>query len=113
MLVAQTAQLPFWAWITEPLTLEFMRNALIAGAIAGVICPAIGCFLIVQRMSLLGDVMTHTVMPGMAIAFFWRIDVAIGAFAVSLYTSDAASESRGVGLGGRLVITITQIDKSY
>lgn len=84
ILIAQTAQLPIWAWIIEPLTLEFMRNALIAGAIAGVICPAIGCFLIVQRMSLLGDVMTHTVMPGMAIAFFWRIDVAIGAFVSGL-----------------------------
>lgn len=84
MLIAQTAQLPIWAWITEPLTLEFMRNALIAGAIAGIICPVIGCFLIVQRMSLLGDVMTHTVMPGMAIAFFWRIDVAIGAFVSGL-----------------------------
>jgi manganese/iron transport system permease protein len=35
-------------------------------------------------MSLLGDVMTHTVMPGMAIAFFWRIDVAIGAFVSGL-----------------------------
>ncbi|OIP78559.1 MAG: hypothetical protein AUK48_01525 [Oscillatoriales cyanobacterium CG2_30_44_21] len=57
-----------------------MRNALIAGGLAGIICPVIGCFLVVQRMALLGDVMTHTVMPGMAIAFFWRIDVAIGAF---------------------------------
>ena len=57
-----------------------MRNALIAGGLAGIICPAIGCFLIVQRMALLGDVMTHTVMPGMAIAFFYKIDVAIGAF---------------------------------
>lgn len=57
-----------------------MRNALIAGGLAGIICPVIGCFLIVQRMALLGDVMTHTVMPGMAIAFFYKIDVAIGAF---------------------------------
>lgn len=63
------AQIPIWQWITEPLGLEFMRNALIAGGLAGIICPAIGCFLIVQRMALLGDVMTHTVMHSMAIAF--------------------------------------------
>ena len=82
MLISQLviAQIPIWQWITEPLGLEFMRNALIAGGLAGIICPAIGCFLIVQRMALLGDVMTHTVMPGMAIAFFYKIDVAIGAF---------------------------------
>ena len=82
MLISQIliAQIPIWLWITEPLGLEFMRNALIAGGLAGIICPAIGCFLIVQRMALLGDVMTHTVMPGMAIAFFYKIDVAIGAF---------------------------------
>ena len=69
-LIAQLIQFPLWQWVSEPLGLEFMRNALIAGGLAGIICPAIGCFLIVQRMALLGDVMTHTVMPGMAIAFF-------------------------------------------
>ncbi len=79
-LLTQLTQFPLWQWLTEPLALEFMRNALIAGGLAGIICPAIGCFLIVQRMALLGDVMTHTVMPGMAIAFFYKIDVAIGAF---------------------------------
>jgi manganese/iron transport system permease protein len=79
-LFAQLAHFPFWQWVTEPLGLEFMRNALIVGGLAGIICPIIGCFLIVQRMALLGDVMTHTVMPGMAIAFFYKIDVVIGAF---------------------------------
>ncbi|MBC7973287.1 MAG: metal ABC transporter permease [Verrucomicrobia bacterium] len=67
-------------WLLEPLGFEFMRNALAVGVLIGVLCPVIGTYLIVQRMSLLGDVMAHSVLPGLAIAFFLRINILIGAF---------------------------------
>ncbi len=67
-------------WLLEPLGFEFMRNALMAGILVGVLCPIVGTYLIVQRMALLGDVMAHSVLPGLAVAFFWRIDILIGAF---------------------------------
>lgn len=67
-------------WLLEPLGFEFMRNALAIGSLIGILCPVIGAYLIVQRMSLLGDVMAHSVLPGLAIAFFLRINILIGAF---------------------------------
>lgn len=67
-------------WLLEPLGFEFMRNALMVGILVGILCPVVGTYLLVQRMALLGDVIAHSVLPGLAIAFFWRIDILIGAF---------------------------------
>lgn len=67
-------------WLLEPLGFEFMRNALMVGILVGVLCPVVGTYLLVQRMALLGDVMAHSVLPGLAIAFFWKVNILIGAF---------------------------------
>jgi manganese/iron transport system permease protein len=67
-------------WLLEPLAFEFMRNALIVGILVGILGPVVGSYLLVQRMALLGDVMAHSVLPGLAIAFFLRINILIGAF---------------------------------
>jgi manganese/iron transport system permease protein len=69
-----------WHWLLEPLSFEFMRNALMVGILAGILCPVVGTYLLVQRMAMLGDVIAHSVLPGLAIAFFWQIDILIGAF---------------------------------
>ncbi|MEB3292314.1 MAG: metal ABC transporter permease [Synechococcales bacterium] len=66
--------------ITEPLSYEFIRNALIISALIGILCPTVGSYLIVQRMSLLGDVIAHCVLPGISISYFLKIDILIGAF---------------------------------
>ncbi len=67
-------------WLLEPLGFEFMRNALMVGVLVGILCPVVGTYLLVQRMALLGDVMAHSVLPGLAIAFFLKINILIGAF---------------------------------
>lgn len=67
-------------WLLAPLSYEFMRQALLAGLLVGMLCPAVGCYLVVQRMALLGDVIAHAVLPGLAIANFAGVDLLIGAF---------------------------------
>ncbi|NJL60959.1 MAG: metal ABC transporter permease [Methylacidiphilales bacterium] len=67
-------------WLLEPLSYEFMRNAIAIGIVVGILCPVIGSYLIVQRMALLGDVIAHCVLPGLSISFFLGIDIMIGAF---------------------------------
>ncbi|WP_210391316.1 metal ABC transporter permease [Synechococcus sp. PCC 7502] len=57
-----------------------MQNALTIGVLIGILCPVVGTYLIVQRMSLLGDVMAHSVLPGLAVAFYWKINILVGAF---------------------------------
>lgn len=67
-------------WLFEPLNFEFMRNAIVTAILLGILCSVVGSYLIVQRMGLLGDVIAHAVLPGLAIAFFLGIDIFIGAF---------------------------------
>lgn len=66
--------------LLEPLSFEFMRGAIITAILLGVLCSVVGTYLIVQRMGLLGDVIAHAVLPGLAIAFFLGIDIFLGAF---------------------------------
>jgi manganese/iron transport system permease protein len=71
-------------WLLEPLHYEFMRNAIAIGMLVGILCPVMGTYLIVQRMALLGDVIAHSVLPGLSVAFFLGIDILIGAFVSGL-----------------------------
>ena len=66
--------------LLEPLDFEFMRNALFTAIMLGVLCSVVGSYLIVQGMGLLGDVIAHAVLPGSAIAFFFGVDIFLGAF---------------------------------
>jgi len=67
-------------WLIEPLAFEFMRNAIAIGILIGILSAVIGSYLIVRGMGLLGDVIAHAVLPGLAIAFYVGIDIFIGAF---------------------------------
>lgn len=67
-------------WLVEPLTFEFMRQAIATAVLLGILCAVVGTYLIVQRMGLLGDVIAHAVLPGLAIAFFFGVNIFIGAF---------------------------------
>ncbi|MEH1836564.1 MAG: metal ABC transporter permease [Nostoc sp.] len=66
--------------ILEPLSFEFMREALATAILLGILCAVVGNYLIVQRMGILGDVIAHAVLPGLAIAFFLGVDIFLGAF---------------------------------
>ena len=74
-------------WLTEPLNYQFMRHALAVGLLVGILCPVVGSYLIVQRMALLGDVIAHGVLPGLAIANFLKIELLLGAFISGLFSS--------------------------
>lgn len=74
-------------WLLEPLTYEFMQNALAAGILVGILCPIVGTYLVVQRMALLGDVIAHAVLPGLAIANFLGIELLIGAFVFGMLST--------------------------
>lgn len=67
-------------FLIDPWKYEFMRNAISIGLLVGILCPVVGSYLIVQRMSLFGDVVAHSVLPGLSISFFLGIDITIGAF---------------------------------
>ncbi|HEY9672349.1 MAG TPA: metal ABC transporter permease [Waterburya sp.] len=74
-------------WLIEPLSYEFIRNAIAVGILTGILCPVVGTYLIVQRMALLGDVIAHAILPGLAIAFALGIDILVGAFISGLLST--------------------------
>lgn len=50
----------------EILQYGFMQRALLAGIIVGVLCPLIGIFIVLRRMSLIGDSLSHVALAGIA-----------------------------------------------
>ncbi len=80
--------------LLDPLAFEFMRNALMIAVMIGVLCAIAGTYLIVQRMSLLGEVVAHSVFPGLAIAFFQGVDIFLGAFISGLFSTFVVSAIR-------------------
>lgn len=46
--------------------LEFMRNALISGMVIGIIAPLLGVFLVIRRLSMIADALSHITLSGIA-----------------------------------------------
>ncbi|MEM8676515.1 MAG: metal ABC transporter permease [Cyanobacteria bacterium P01_G01_bin.67] len=67
-------------WLIEPLEFEFMRQAIAIGLALGVLSAVVGSYLILQQMGMMSGVISHAVLPGISIAFFLEINLAIGAF---------------------------------
>ncbi|MEL6492513.1 MAG: metal ABC transporter permease [Cyanobacteria bacterium J06634_6] len=78
-------------WLLDPFNYEFMRQALTAGVLIGILCPIIGTYLIVQRMAMLGDVVAHAVLPGLAIANFFNFPLVAGAFVSGMFSTFVTS----------------------
>ncbi len=67
-------------WLIEPLEFEFMRQAIAIGLSLGILGAVVGSYLILQQMGMMSGVISHAVLPGISIAFFFEISVVIGAF---------------------------------
>ncbi len=63
-----------------PFTYEFMIRAAIACILVGTMSAVIGSYIIVRRLALMGDALSHAVLPGVAIAFIIGINFFWGAF---------------------------------
>jgi manganese/iron transport system permease protein len=68
----------------EPLHYAFMRDALLVGTMVAAMGAVLSCFLILKGWSLMGDAISHAVLPGIVIGYIVGIPLAIGAFAAGL-----------------------------
>ena len=66
--------------LIEPLQYNFMQRSLIIAILVGLLCAVVGSYLMVQRLALLGDAISHSVLPGLAIAFLLGGNIFVGAF---------------------------------
>lgn len=67
-------------WILEPLQFEFMTRALLVTVFAAVTCALLSCWLVQIGWSLMGDAVSHAVLPGVAISYILGWPFAVGAF---------------------------------
>ena len=68
----------------EALQFEFMRNALLAGLLASVVCGVIGTFVVVNRIVFLSGGIAHAAYGGIGLAFFFGLPFVVGTLGFAL-----------------------------
>nr|WP_106779949.1 metal ABC transporter permease [Lysinibacillus timonensis] len=80
------------------LNYEFLQNAFLSGIIIGVIAPLLGVFIVVRRMSLIADALSHVTLAGIAGSLYLSQSVTFLALLNPIYLGIAAS------VGGSILI---------
>ncbi|HEY5792384.1 MAG TPA: metal ABC transporter permease, partial [Chthoniobacterales bacterium] len=85
------------SWLTEPFQYEFMQRALLGSVIIGFTNGFLGAFIVLRRLALLADALSHSLLPGLALAaiFFGLAPAGLffGALIATIF----------VGVGGQLI----------
>ncbi len=66
--------------LLEPFTYEYMRNAIWVSALVGGVCGFLSAYLMLKGWSLIGDALSHSIVPGVAGAYMLGLPFALGAF---------------------------------
>jgi manganese transport system permease protein len=66
---------------------EFLQKALFTSVMVGIICGIVGCFIILRGMALMGDAISHAVLPGVAISYMLGISFFFGAVITGVLTA--------------------------
>ncbi|EWH02300.1 membrane protein [Halomonas sp. BC04] len=73
--------------LAAPFEYRFMQRALLTSILVGAICGMLSCYVVLKRWSLLGDAISHAVLPGVAIAYLLGWPFFVGAFLTGALTS--------------------------
>ncbi|MBG9796030.1 manganese ABC transporter permease [Paenibacillus dendritiformis] len=74
-------------FIQDLMAYEFLQRAFITSIIVGIICGVIGCFIVLRGMALMGDAISHAVLPGVAISYMLGINYFYGAVVSGILTA--------------------------
>ena len=95
------------ASLLEPFSYNYMINAIWVSSLVGGVCAFLSAFLILKGWSLIGDALSHSVVPGVAGAYILGLPFALGAFiAGGLAASSMLFLSERSGLKTDVVIGI-------
>ena len=72
------------AILLEPFGYGYMVRAIWVSALVGGVCAFLSCYLILKGWALMGDALSHSVVPGVAVAYLAGLPYAIGAFTSGL-----------------------------
>tara|TARA_R110002124_G_scaffold9547_15_gene49003 strand:+ start:18156 stop:19001 length:846 start_codon:yes stop_codon:yes gene_type:complete len=74
----------FWTYALWPFQFPFMTNAMLIAVMVAVPTALLSCFLVLKGWSLMGDAISHAVLPGVVLAYILAIPLGIGAFAAGM-----------------------------
>ncbi|MDG2186999.1 MAG: metal ABC transporter permease, partial [Hyphomicrobiales bacterium] len=66
--------------LLEPFQYDYMVNAIFVSSLVGAICAFLSCYIIMRGWSLIGDALSHAIVPGVAGAYMLGLPFTIGAF---------------------------------
>lgn len=92
-------------YLIEPFQAGYMRRAWLEVVLLSVMCGTIGTLVVLRRLAFMADALTHTVFPGLAVAFVagWSLFAgAAGAALVSVLALTPASRHRRIDTEGLL-----------
>jgi len=67
-------------FFNEPLTHDFMRKAILISSLVAAVCGLLSSFLTLKGWALMGDAVSHAVMPGVVVAYALGVPFSLGAF---------------------------------
>jgi manganese/iron transport system permease protein len=73
-----------WDLVAVPMSYGFMQRALLAAVLIGAVCSVLSCYLVLKGWSLMGDAVSHAVLPGIVLAYVLGLPLAVGAFVAGL-----------------------------
>jgi ABC-type Mn2+/Zn2+ transport system permease subunit len=112
-------------WLAAPLRYAFMVRGIIAAMAVGILCSAVGAFVVLRGMTFIGDALAHAVLPGLAVGFltagkgdrdslFWwamgtAILTALGMGWISSHTRFREDAAIGIVFAGMFALGIALI----
>ncbi|SON57165.1 Chelated iron transport system membrane protein YfeC [Hartmannibacter diazotrophicus] len=66
--------------LLEPFSYSYMTNAIWVSALVGAVCAFLSAYLMLKGWSLIGDALSHSIVPGVAAAYILGAPFALGAF---------------------------------
>ena len=77
------------SFLIEPFSYPFMQQALLVSVLIAAAAGALSCFLVLKGWSLMGDAISHAVLPGIVLAYIAGLPLILGAFAAGMVCAAA------------------------
>ncbi|AGT08690.1 metal ABC transporter permease [Paracoccus aminophilus] len=74
-------------WLTLPFSFPFMRDAALIGITISIPAGLMSCYLVLKGWSLMGDAVSHAILPGVVIAYMIGAPLLLGAFVAGMICS--------------------------
>lgn len=76
--------------LLQPFQFPFMQNAFLICVLVAIPTALLSCFLVLKGWALMGDAVSHAVLPGIVLAYVFGIPLLIGAFVAGMFCAIAS-----------------------